>query len=117
MKALRALLYMATWQKLPMLPRDYSTDYDLAEVDRDTQRIMQLARVRCPQGVTLLEDRHKASRRQLARDLDFKRRRRRPLRRLVGYVQRALGVTPYDPMHGFYLEHQRRIRRESKRLV
>lgn len=112
---IKALFHLATWQKLPMLPRTYSSDYELDEADRDVQMLMSLSHVRCPQGARVLERKHKTPAHELIDQLPQRHRRRRPLKRAVGLIRRALGVTPYDPMRSIYLEHQRRMKYGGRR--
>lgn len=112
MNLLKYLLHRATWEKLPMLPRMYSTDYKPHEVDRQTATLMRLSHLRCPQGVRILMRRHRmTSKQELILYLPVRRRKRRILARLASIVRRELGVLPYDPMKSIAREHMRRGRR------
>ena len=111
MNPLRYLLHWPTWKKLPMLPRMYSVDYNPKEVDRDTEQLMKITRIRCPQGVKLLERRYHMTARELTIALTEQRRKRNFGRRIAAVVQRAYGLLPYDPMKMIARQHQRRGRR------
>lgn len=112
---IRYLLHRPTWQKLPVMPRMYSTDYSACDVDEDTQTLMRLTHTRCPQGVEVLKQRHGAkSARQLIEELPARRRKRHMVRRALALLQRALGLTSYDPMKRIYYEHRRATRRARR---
>jgi len=108
---LKYLLHWPTWKKLPMLPRMYSTEYRAGDVDRDTEALMKLTHIRCPQGVKVLERRYRLTARELIDLLPERKRRRDPGRRVVALIQRLYGVLPYDPMQKIARQQQRRGRR------
>jgi hypothetical protein len=110
MNLLKYLFHRATWEKLPPIPREYSTEYDLDEVDRDTAVMMSLTHTRCPQGVRMLERKHSKTAHQLIYELPRRRRPRRVLSRLANLYRRAMGITAYDPMKALYRQHMRRDR-------
>lgn len=113
MKLFRYLLHRPTWQKLPLMPRQYSTEFDAKQVDYDTAMLMSMAHVRSPHGVKLLLRKHNASSaRELVEKLPARRRPRRLGARALGLVRRALGVTPYDPMKKIARPYIRRARRQ-----
>ncbi len=109
---LKYLLHRPTWQKLPVIPRQYGTDYDPLAVDDDTSMLMRLTQVRSPQGVKLLMKQHHApSARALVEALPPRRRPRRLQARVLNLARRALGLTSYDPMKEIARRHRRRGRR------
>lgn len=116
MKLLRYLFHRPLWHKLPMMPRMYSSDYRIADVDSDTQTLMSLTHTRCPQGVELLKKRHgvKTSR-ELIEQLPQRRRKRRIARRVLSLLQSWFGFTSYDPARSLARQHQRIIVRDGKR--
>lgn len=106
------LFHRATWEKLPPMPRMYSTEYVSKEVDEDTQTIMRMTHVRCPQGVEVLKKRYRVkSSRQLIETLPKKKRPRRVLRRLKAIFRTAFGLLDYDPVKSIYQQHLRQTRR------
>jgi len=112
MNLLKYLFYRSLWQRLPVLPRMYSTEYH--DVDRDTATLMQMTQTRCPQGVEVLKKRHNArTAQELIATLPARRRKRRPLRRLTNLYRRAMGLSDYDPMKRYARQysHQRKGRR------
>ena len=113
MNLLRYIFHRATWEKLPMLPRMYSTEYH--DVDDDTATLMQMTQTRCPQGVEILKKRYgAATARELFDSLPSRHRKRQPLKKLINLYRRAMGITPYDPLKSYsrrYGNHQRKGRR------
>lgn len=96
---LKYLLHRPLSQRLPLLPRMYSSEFYIAEADRDTQTLMSLTHVRCPQGVEVLKRRYRTeSARALIEHLPTRRRKRHIGRRALSLVQRTFGFTSYDPM-------------------
>lgn len=110
MNLLKYIFHRATWEKLPPIPREYSSDYDVNEVDRETALLMSLTHTRCPQGVELLKKKHRASARELIHNLPMRRRPRRILSRVFSLYRRAFGLTAYDPTKRYYREHVRKGR-------
>lgn len=108
MSLLRYLIHLPTWQKLPMLPRMYSTEYEPRDIDRDTEALMKVTHTRCPQGVKLLERRYHLSAHELIDLLQPRHRKRDAFGRMVALVRRAYGVLPYDPMRKIARQHMRR---------
>ena len=108
---LRFLFYRPAWQKLPMMNRMYSSEFHPDQADQDIQTLMQLTHVRCPQGVEVLKDRHGASTaRELIERLPARRRKLRPLKRVISLLQRLFGFTPYDPNIRLAKEYRQRIK-------
>lgn len=108
------LFYRPTWQKLPPMPRMYSTEYQLSDVDEDTQTLMRMTHTRCPQGVEILKRRHGAkTAKALIDSLPRRRRPRRIGRRFGALIRSLLGLLPYDPMKSIYRQHLRQTRRRS----
>lgn len=106
------LFHRPTWHKLPPVPRMYSTEFLPSQVDQDTQTIMRMTHVRCPQGVEVLKQRYRVkSNRELIAKLPRKRRPRRVLKRLMNIFRTAFGLLDYDPMKSIYRQHLRQTRR------
>ena len=76
------LLHRATWRKLPILPYSYKSEFELEQIDRDTERIMDKTRARCPQDVAIMVQRHNTSARELAIELETRHYQRRIIKRL-----------------------------------
>lgn len=111
MRGLKYIFHRATWEKLPVLPRMYSTEFKLSDVDRDTETLMQMTHTRCPQGVEVLKKRHGAkSARTLIEQLPARRRPRRIKSRIMGVFRRAFGLLPYDPMKSIARQYMRKAR-------
>lgn len=111
MRGIKYVLHRPTWHKLPVLPRMYSTEFKLSDVDRDTETLMRLTHTRCPQGVEVLKKRHgAATARILIEQLPARRRPRRIKARLVGLFRRAFGLMAYDPMKSIARKHMRKSR-------
>lgn len=109
MNLLKYLLYRAAWQRLPMLPRMYSTDFDLRDVNRETETLMRMTHTRCPQGVNILIKRHRAAdAHELIETLPPPMRKRRIGRRFAGMVRSFLGLTAYDPVRSQYRRERNR---------
>ena len=113
MKLLKYLLHRPTWQKLPLMPRSFSTDYRPGDVDADTAALMVASHTRCPQGAQLLKRRQGlGTARELIAHLPSRRRRRRRIgAKLMAALRRLAGTTPYDPMRSIVRRHQRMGRR------
>ncbi len=111
MRGLKYIFHRPTWHKLPVLPRMYSTEFKLSDVDRDTQTLMQMTHTRCPQGVEVLKKRYgfKTSR-EMIEQLPARRRPRRIKSRLISLFRRAFGLLPYDPMKSIARQHMRKTR-------
>ncbi len=109
---LKYLLHRPTWQKLPMIPRQYAVGYDPFSVDDDTAMLMRLTQVRSPQAVKLLmKKHHAASARELIETLPARRRPWRLRARALALARRAFGLTSYDPLRRIARQHRRRGRR------
>lgn len=91
-----------------MMPRTYSTEYRLQDIDRDTEALMNAVQIRCPQSVELLTKKYKKPARQLALELEPRHRKRRVEKRLASLVRRVFGLTPTDPMRSFAQLHIKR---------
>ena len=115
MNLIQYLLHRATWEKLPPLPRMYSSEYQVAEVERDVEMLMRQTHARCPAGVKVLEQRYRLSARELIEQLPARRRKRRIGARAMAVLRRALGLMPYDPMKRFSYEHRHIARRDGRR--
>lgn len=99
MSLIKHLFHRPTWQKLPKVPRWYSTDFDHKGIDPDVARLMQMSHIRSPHVVKMLMRKYGVdSPRELAAVLPARRHHRRVGARLLALIRRAFGVTPYDPM-------------------
>ena len=109
MRLIHWLLHRPTWQKLPPIPRQLSSLYDEVGIEHDTQRLMQLTHVRCPQYVALLLRRHKVeTARELVYLLPPRRRPRMLKKRLLALARRAFGLSGSDPMRKIAAEYKYR---------
>lgn len=115
MKSLiKFILHRPTWQKLPPLPRQYSVEFKLSEVTRDTETMMKLSHTRSPQGVKILEHRHGQTVKRLIVVLP-KRRRPRYIGRRFGALFRSIfGLMPYDPAQTIYQREKGGKRRDRR---
>lgn len=108
MNLLTYLLRLRTRERLPMIPRTYSSEYDVRQVDPDTIRLMAETQTRDPRGVHLLMRRHGAqSPRELLRILPPRKRKRNVRRRALALVQRVFGLSNHDPLRSIYRQHRR----------
>lgn len=106
---IKYLFHRPTWQKLPMMPRMYSVDFDARKVDEDTATLMKLSHTRCPQGVNTLKRRHRLkTTHELIERLPARRRRRRLNVRLMALFRHWLGTTKYDPMVSIAKKYRKR---------
>jgi hypothetical protein len=109
---IKFLFHRPTWQKLPPLPRMYSVEYDVRDVDKDTSTLMRMTHTRCPQGVEILKKRHHAkTAKLLIAQLPARKRPRRIGKRLKALVRSTLGLTDYDPARTLYRQHLSETRR------
>ncbi len=46
MNLIQFLMHRATWEKLPVMPRHYSTEYKAKGMDQDTATLMKLSHIR-----------------------------------------------------------------------
>jgi hypothetical protein len=108
MKLIRYLTHIKTSDRLPPLPRGYSTEFEMRQVADDEATLMKISAIRSPQNVDTLKRRHGA---QNARELiDVLPRKHRPRRgpRLLQLIRRIFGIAPYDPMRRIYFKHRKR---------
>lgn len=114
-KVLKYLFHLAPWQKLPLLPNMYSTDFEARDVGQDVETLMKLGQTRCPQGVEVLKRRHNLKSSQaLIEQLKPRRHKRRVGRRVLSFVQRCFGLSPHDPMRRLARGHQRISTRDGR---
>ncbi len=113
MKLLKYLFHTKAVDKLPRVPRQFSTEFRPAEVDGDTATLMRHSYARSPQGAKLLKRKHRLqSARELVNYLPSQRRRRRTITaRVMSAIRRAVGTTAYDPMKSIVGQHNRSGRR------
>lgn len=109
-KLVKYINHQPRWRKLPRMPRDYSTDWQAKDVDRETATLMMQSHTRCPQGVKVLEKRHNSEARTLIRTLPPRRYKRDRRGRVLSLLRRVFGLMKYDPMQQYAREHERRTR-------
>jgi len=97
MKLLKWLRHLSLSQRLPRIPRTYSTEYDSRAIDHDTSNLMRMTATRCPQGVDLLKRKHRAA---AARDLVYGLPLQKPRRqnKLIPWIRGVFGTLGYNPM-------------------
>jgi hypothetical protein len=114
-KVLKYLFGLAPWQKLPMLPNMYSSDFETREVGQDVETLMKLGHTRCPQGVEVLKTRYNLkTSKDLIEQLRPRRHKRRVGRRVLSFFQRCFGLSPHDPMRRLARGHQRIITKDGR---
>lgn len=97
--------------RLPRVPRGYSTDFDLRGITDDEAALMRMSALRSPHSIERLKRKHGvSSARELVAKLPKKHKPRRG-ERLMPLIRRVFGTTAYDPMKRHYLEHRRKGRR------
>lgn len=108
MKLWHYIFHRPTWQKLNMIPRHYSVDYDLKSVDRDATHLMGLNQIRSPHMIDQLKRRYKVETAgELVEVMPSRRRPRHLGKRVIALINRAMGQTPYDPMKSIALRHRK----------
>lgn len=111
MKLIRYFRHIKLADRLPPLPRGYSSDFDLRAVSEDEATLMRMSALRSPHSIERLKRRYgAASSAELIAQLP-KRHRARRGERLAPLVRRVFGTTRFDPMKRFYHEHKRKGRR------
>ncbi len=111
MNLIKYLRHVKTVDKLPRLPRMYSTDYETSELEEEEAQLMKITAVRSPQGARILERKFKADAKSLASSLPivpFRRKRDR----VLPLIRKILGVLPYDPLQGDYRRHRAREKKK-----
>jgi hypothetical protein len=110
-KLIRYFTHIPLANRLPKVPRGYSTDFDLKRVSEDEAALMNMSALRSPHSIERLKKRYGvASARDLV-ELLPKRHKARKGERLWPLVRRVFGTTRYDPMRRHYIEHRRKGRR------
>lgn len=103
--------YIKLADRLPPLPRGYSTEFDLRSVTEDEATLMRMSALRSPHSIERLKRRYRvASAAALVERLP-KRHKARRGERFAPLMRRVFGTTRYDPMKRFYHEHRRRGQR------
>ena len=110
-KLISYFTHISIADRLPRVPRGYSTDFDLKGVSQDEAALMKMSALRSPHSIERLKRRHGvATTRELVAMLP-KRHKPHKGARLWPLIRRVFGTTPYDPMKRHYLEHRRKGRR------
>jgi hypothetical protein len=110
-KLIRYFTHISLADRLPRVPRGYSTDFDLKAVSDDEAALMRMSALRSPHSIERLKRRYAV---QSARELvAMLPKKHKPYRgaRLMPLIRRVFGTTAYDPMKRYYLEHRRKGRR------
>lgn len=107
-KAIRYFRHIKLADRLPLVPRHYSTEYDLKAVDADEEQLLKMTAIRSPQAVELLKKRyHVQNAKELTTMLPTRHKPRRGAR-LMPLIRRIMGTLPYDPMKRHYHKHRRK---------
>lgn len=110
MKLITYFRHIKLADRLPPLPRGYSTDFDLRSVTEDEVTLMRMSAMRSPHNIERLKRRHNAANAQELIDQLPKRHKARRGERFMPLVRRIFGTVRYDPMKRYYHEHRRRGR-------
>lgn len=96
-KFLKMLFYQKRKDRLPRVPRSFTTEYD-RRVSRDVERVFHRSAARSPEGVTRLMRRKRVKNiQELLPMLPMERKRKSPRERFVMWLMRLNGELPYDP--------------------
>lgn len=110
-KLWRYFRHITLANRLPPVPRGYSTDFELRAVSEDEATLMRMSALRSPHSVERLKRRYGVeSAQELIAQLPKRHKARRGAR-FWPLLRRIAGTTPYDPMKRHYLEHRRKGRR------
>ena len=110
-KLFRYFRHIKLADRLPPLPRGYSTDFDLRSVTEDEATLMRMSALRSPHSIERLKRRYgAASAAALVAQLP-KRHKPRRGERLWPLIRRVFGTTRYDPMKRYYKERRRNGKR------
>jgi hypothetical protein len=110
-KLVKYFTHITLRDRLPRVPRGYSTDFDLRGISEDEAALMRMSALRSPHSIQRLQRRHGVS---SARELVAKLpKKHKPYKgaRLWPLIRRVFGTTAYDPMKRTYLAHRRKGRR------
>jgi hypothetical protein len=110
-KLIRYFTHIPLANRLPKVPRGYSTDFDLKRVSEDEAALMKMSALRSPHSIERLKRRYGVA---SARDLvELLPKRHKPHKgeRLWPLIRRVFGTTSYDPMRRHYIAHRRKGRR------
>lgn len=108
-KLLKYFFHVKTADKLPPIPRMYSTDEERPLTDKEAT-LMRMSAIRSPRNIERLKRRYRVSSEDdLIAMLPTRPRKRRP-ERLMPLIRRMLGLYRYNPARRYYYEHRRRQR-------
>jgi hypothetical protein len=110
-KLIRYFTHISLADRLPRVPRGYSTDFDLKAVSDDEAALMRMSALRSPHSIERLKRRYGVNTTQELIDRLPKRHKPHKGARLMPLIRRVFGTTAYDPMKRYYLEHRRKGRR------
>jgi len=111
MKLITYFRHIKLADRLPPLPRGYSTEFDLRSVSDDETTLMRMSALRSPHSIERLKRRYGVSSAQELIDRLPKRHAARRGERLWPLLRRVFGTTRYDPMKRYYHEHRRKGKR------
>ncbi len=95
-KFLKVLFLIKRKDRLPHVPRSFTTDYD-KRVSRDVERVFHRSAARSPEGVQMLMRRKRVATVNDLLPLLTERQHKTPRQRFVMWMMRLNGTTPYDP--------------------
>ena len=110
-KLVRYFTHISLSDRLPRVPRGYSTDFDLKGVSEDEAALMRMSALRSPHSIERLKRRYGVNSTRELVELLPKKHKPRKGERLWPLIRRVFGTTRYDPMKRHYLAHRRRGRR------
>lgn len=111
MKLIKYFRHIKLSDRLPPLPRGYSTDFDPRSAADEEVTLMRMSALRSPHSVERLKRRYGAANAQELIDQLPKRHKARRGQRFMPLVRRIFGTTAYNPMRRYYHEHKRRGRK------
>lgn len=97
-KLLRVMYVMKRKERLPRLPRGYTTRYN-RKVGYDVEKVFHLSGARTPDAIPLLMKRRRVDSIQaLIPLLPDPHHKLKPLERLGRWTMRLMGTTPHEPV-------------------
>lgn len=104
------LTHIKLADRLPPLPRMYSTDFDMRALSDDEVTLLKMSAVRSPHGVEIARRRKGAANTSaLIASLPTQHSPRRG-NRFMPLMRRIFGVTAYDPLRKISYQHRKRRR-------
>jgi hypothetical protein len=107
-KIIRYFRHIPLANRLPPVPRGYSSEFDMKAVSQDESALMKMSALRSPHSIERLKRRYGVKSAADLVNLLPKRHKARKGERLWPLIRRVFGTTRYDPMRRHYLEHRRK---------